>query len=105
LTITADGKSWSTYYATRKYTGSAGFINDYYAQLGKSQVLKKYNFGNKTYQLPEKEFIKAIDNYFFVRDSIKNEYFHKTVKSKQLQAFLLRNKVYPACSNYPLYLS
>ncbi|MES2417014.1 MAG: TlpA disulfide reductase family protein [Bacteroidota bacterium] len=81
-------------YGTRYYKGGESFINNYYAKIQKSVSLKQNAFGNNTYKLPEEQFIKAIDSYFLVRDSLKKEYFGNLAShNAQLIDFLLIDSI------------
>jgi thiol-disulfide isomerase/thioredoxin len=91
LEISADANS---IYSTRHYSGSAAVINNFYADIHKSQLLRDRGFDSKTYKLAEKEFISAINSYFQTRDTLKSKYFNKVMKNEQrVRDFLYTDSV------------
>lgn len=94
LIIEADGKDGSTYYSSRKYSGTAAFINNFFVTIQTSTALEAYGFGSPTYKLPLNDFVKAIHKYFAVRDSIKNAYFeYAPINDKILKGFMFIDSI------------
>ncbi|TCC89337.1 AhpC/TSA family protein [Pedobacter frigiditerrae] len=86
LEINADCSNWEAFTNTQKYKGTAAAYNNHSAWLQKTMAAKKQQIDMKTYHLKKDDFVKSVDHYYKVTDSLTKIYQQKLTLSERNSA-------------------